>query len=118
RRSGLDWIFTERVLDDVIRPILTMAGNTIRGVYFPLEWGETDGSVTENLQKIIDVHDALTDAEPCVLQHSSGTTGLQKPVMLSHKAILDHVKSYGQALQLREEDKIVSWLPLYHDMGL
>jgi acyl-CoA synthetase (AMP-forming)/AMP-acid ligase II len=52
------------------------------------------------------------------LQHSSGTTGLQKGVALSHRAVLNQVASYSEALALNEQDVIVSWLPLYHDMGL
>ncbi len=52
------------------------------------------------------------------LQHSSGTTGLQKGVALSHRAVLSQIREYGQTLQLAPEDVIVSWLPLYHDMGL
>src|SRR6186997_2184414 len=61
---------------------------------------------------------AITGANPLLLQHSSGTTGLQKPGLLSHRAVLDHVNHYGAALQLTEHDKVASWLPLYHDMGL
>lgn len=52
------------------------------------------------------------------LQHSSGTTGLQKGVALSHGAVLNQLASYSDAIQLTEQDVIVSWLPLYHDMGL
>src|SRR5258708_7632764 len=52
------------------------------------------------------------------LQHSSGTTGLQKGVALSHGAVLNQLASYGQAIKLNADDVIVSWLPLYHDMGL
>jgi acyl-CoA synthetase (AMP-forming)/AMP-acid ligase II len=53
-----------------------------------------------------------------LLQHSSGTTGLQKGVALSHQAVFNQLRSYGKALALTERDVIVSWLPLYHDMGL
>ena len=52
------------------------------------------------------------------LQHSSGTTGLQKGVALSHRAVLNQLASYARAIDLRPDDVIVSWLPLYHDMGL
>ncbi len=52
------------------------------------------------------------------LQHSSGTTGLQKGVALSHTAVLNQIAAYSQAIALNERDVIVSWLPLYHDMGL
>lgn len=53
-----------------------------------------------------------------LLQHSSGTTGLQKGVALSHQAVFNQLDSYGGSLSLVDEDVIVSWLPLYHDMGL
>jgi acyl-CoA synthetase (AMP-forming)/AMP-acid ligase II len=53
-----------------------------------------------------------------VLQHSSGTTGLQKGVALSHQALLNQISAYSAAIQLVEQDVVVSWLPLYHDMGL
>jgi acyl-CoA synthetase (AMP-forming)/AMP-acid ligase II len=56
--------------------------------------------------------------EVVLLQHSSGTTGLQKGVALSHRAVFNQLDAYGNALALNENDVIVSWLPLYHDMGL
>lgn len=52
------------------------------------------------------------------IQHSAGTTGLQKGVALSHRAVLEHLRRLAPALLLRSEDRIYSWLPLYHDMGL
>jgi fatty-acyl-CoA synthase len=52
------------------------------------------------------------------LQHSSGTTGLQKGVAITHRALANQLASYSQAIRLAPEDVIVSWLPLYHDMGL
>jgi len=77
-----------------------------------------------------DIPSAGSEAEPAgawpefdgakiaFLQHSSGTTGLQKGVALSHRAVLNQVEAYGRAIDLRAGDVIVSWLPLYHDMGL
>lgn len=53
-----------------------------------------------------------------LLQHSSGTTGLQKGVALSHRSVFNQLDAYSRALSLDDEDVIVSWLPLYHDMGL
>jgi fatty-acyl-CoA synthase len=52
------------------------------------------------------------------LQHSSGTTGLQKGVALTHTAVLNQLAAYSQAIALHADDVVVSWLPLYHDMGL
>jgi fatty-acyl-CoA synthase len=59
-----------------------------------------------------------TPEDIVLLQHSSGTTGLQKGVALAHRAVLNQVESYKQALHFSPQDVIVSWLPLYHDMGL
>jgi fatty-acyl-CoA synthase len=53
-----------------------------------------------------------------LLQHSSGTTGLQKGVALTHQAVLNQLDTYSQTLHINAQDVIVSWLPLYHDMGL
>ncbi len=58
------------------------------------------------------------DTDIVLLQHSSGTTGLQKGVALSHRAVLNQLQAYGDALALNDRDVVVSWLPLYHDMGL
>jgi acyl-CoA synthetase (AMP-forming)/AMP-acid ligase II len=62
---------------------------------------------------------AWSDIAPTpILQHSSGTTGLKKGVMLSNAAILDQVRAYSRAIDAGRNDVVVSWLPLYHDMGL
>lgn len=52
-----------------------------------------------------------------LLQHSSGTTGLHKGVMLSHEAVWRHNESYNRDLGVNERDIVATWLPLYHDMG-
>ncbi|HMK30285.1 MAG TPA: AMP-binding protein, partial [Terriglobales bacterium] len=61
---------------------------------------------------------SIDPAQAAFIQHSAGTTGLQKGVALSHAAVLNHLNLLGPALDLRENDRIYSWLPLYHDMGL
>ena len=114
-RSGLDWIFTERSLEPILSPLLV--DSTIHGVQFPFEWDITErDAVIEDELKI--TRDNRSGSDAFLLQHSSGTTGLQKPVLLSNKAVIDHVDNYAEAISFTESDKIVSWLPLYHDMGL
>ncbi len=53
-----------------------------------------------------------------LLQHSSGTTSLKKGVMLTHAQIVAQVDAYAASVGLNERSTVVSWLPLYHDMGL
>jgi PAS domain S-box-containing protein len=52
------------------------------------------------------------------IQHSAGTTGLQKGVALPHGAVLKQLEHLASALEISDQDRIYSWLPLYHDMGL
>ena len=51
------------------------------------------------------------------LQFSSGTTGIKRGVLVTDDALLAQLRSYGDALGVTPEDTILSWLPLYHDMG-
>lgn len=57
-------------------------------------------------------------SDEALVQFSSGSTGLQKGVVLTHHAIIEQITSYAAILRLNHEDKIATWLPLYHDMGL
>ncbi|MBL6929554.1 MAG: AMP-binding protein [Rhodospirillales bacterium] len=52
------------------------------------------------------------------LQYTSGSTGAPKGVTLTHANLLANIRAMGVALEVTPDDVIVSWLPLYHDMGL
>ncbi|WP_305042311.1 AMP-binding protein [Geoalkalibacter sp.] len=52
------------------------------------------------------------------LQYTSGSTGNPKGVVLSHANLLANIRALGKAVAVKRSDVIVSWLPLYHDMGL
>jgi 1-acyl-sn-glycerol-3-phosphate acyltransferase len=52
------------------------------------------------------------------LQYTSGSTGSPKGVVLSHANLLANVQAMGKAVSAGPDDVFVSWLPLYHDMGL
>ncbi|MCX9158076.1 AMP-binding protein [Niveibacterium sp. 24ML] len=53
-----------------------------------------------------------------MLQYTSGSTGDPKGVALSHANLLANLRAMGQACRVDANDVFVSWLPLYHDMGL
>jgi len=86
-----------------------LAGQVSCPVYSDLEFSGEIG--------LPDIYTPNPD-EIAFLQHSSGSTGLQKGVALAHGAVLRQIQAYSQAIRLISEDVIVSWLPLYHDMGL
>jgi fatty-acyl-CoA synthase len=52
------------------------------------------------------------------LQYTSGSTGAPKGLAISHRNILANLTAAAAALELTSDDVGVSWLPLYHDMGL
>jgi acyl-CoA synthetase (AMP-forming)/AMP-acid ligase II len=56
--------------------------------------------------------------DAALIQYTSGTTGLPKGVVLSHANILHNLHAIGLASAITPDDVGLSWLPLYHDMGL
>jgi len=61
----------------------------------------------------------ITPEHPCYLQFSSGSTRFPTGVLVTHKALMANAVAITRdGLQVKPEDRAVSWLPLYHDMGL
>lgn len=53
-----------------------------------------------------------------LLQYTSGSTGNPKGVTLTNTQLLANIRAMARAAQVGPDDVFVSWLPLYHDMGL
>ena len=53
-----------------------------------------------------------------LIQYTSGSTGDPKGVVLSHANLLANIRAMGRMMGASSADIFVSWLPLYHDMGL
>ncbi len=53
-----------------------------------------------------------------LIQYTSGSTGDPKGVQLTHANLLTNIRAIGKMLNIQPQDVVVSWLPLYHDMGL
>ena len=56
--------------------------------------------------------------DPALLQYTSGSTGAPKGVTLTNANLLANIRAMSAALAAGPSDVFVSWLPLYHDMGL
>ena len=104
---GADWIVTEH----------TMA----------TELGETLGRtrVLDSVALTERVEDERVASAPCIgpadpffIQFSGGTTGTQKSVPISAAKLFEQLSAYARVLEIGSGDRIISWLPLYHDMGL
>ena len=73
-------------------------------------WSATSERLTDEPQRCSD--------DIALLQYTSGSTGAPKGVALSHSNVLANVHVIGRAIDFSARDVGVSWLPLYHDMGL
>jgi len=64
------------------------------------------------------INDSITKQSLAYLQYTSGSTGTPKGVMVHHQHVIHNCAIYSDAVELEEYQYCVSWLPLFHDMGL
>lgn len=83
--------------------------DTLRGVVTPQQLAASGGTFNGPLIRAQDI---------AFLQYTSGSTGQPKGVILTHANLLANIRAIGEAVQAGSTDVFVSWLPLYHDMGL
>ncbi len=73
---------------------------------------ELAGAVSDGTRPSVEAEDIA------FLQYTSGSTGNPKGVVLTHANLLANIRAMMQAADATPQDVFVSWLPLYHDMGL
>ncbi len=89
--------------------LLSAQVDSLRGVYMPSELDVPDHDHAPIVGRPADI---------AFLQYTSGSTGQPKGVVLTHDNLLANVRAMGRAVAAGPSDIFVSWLPLYHDMGL
>ena len=98
---------------------------------FPAELADFAGEAAMALGVPSRVWDSLVDVVPSdaelpaqdpdevgYLQYSSGSTRFPHGVAVTHRSVLANLRAHGLGLEMAEQDRVISWLPWYHDMGL
>ncbi|MGI9415253.1 MAG: AMP-binding protein, partial [Hyphomicrobiales bacterium] len=100
------------ITDERILPLSTV----MRGLVGDLR----DITTVERLSAAgtIDRPHAAAPGDTALIQYTSGSTGDPKGVVLTHANLLANIRAMGAAVEVTSADVFVSWLPLYHDMGL
>ncbi len=100
---------TTAVFQSKIEPLLATELKSLRVM-------ATDSVADEHAQ---DWQEPALGAEHLAfLQYTSGSTGSPKGVMLSHRNLLHNSALLAEAFEYSSDSHCVSWLPVYHDMGL
>ncbi|HJV26766.1 MAG TPA: AMP-binding protein [Aromatoleum sp.] len=89
--------------------LLATQSATVQRVATPHELAQADGAGTSASPGAQDL---------ALLQYTSGSTGNPKGVMLTHANLLANIRAWSRRIGMSATDTTVSWLPLYHDMGL
>jgi 1-acyl-sn-glycerol-3-phosphate acyltransferase len=109
RNAGVEALITAAEILPVAR-LLAASVESLRVITTP-----------ENLAGTADPHFMVAEVDEddlALIQYTSGSTGEAKGAALTHGNLLANVRAMATVLEAKPEDVFVSWLPLYHDMGL
>lgn len=97
---------------DEIKPLARLIKPQVESLDAVVTVGELSALQGDGERPALHAHDIA------LLQYTSGSTGNPKGVVLSHANLLANIRAMGRAAGVKPDDVFVSWLPLYHDMGL
>jgi acyl-CoA synthetase (AMP-forming)/AMP-acid ligase II len=84
--------------------------------------GEASGATPFSTLMTSDADSSVVDIEPeedlVALPYSSGTTGLSKGVMLSHRNLVANIRQTAECQQITEDDVAIGVLPFFHIYGM
>jgi acyl-CoA synthetase (AMP-forming)/AMP-acid ligase II len=115
RKLGKPFIYTDRKTLERIGAFAGGAGE--QPTYDALASRAFFAEQVDDISRAGKVHDVKPD-DMAFIQFSSGSTSEPKGVVLTHRNILTNARGAGEASRWNEDDAVVTWMPLTHDMGL
>jgi fatty-acyl-CoA synthase len=110
RVSGASALLTTADLVPVLNPVLSRV-STLKNIIDIGSLRRMDATPIEDI--------ATNPDEPCFLQFTSGSTSAPRGVVVTHRNLMANSRCIMESIEINPDlDRCVSWLPLYHDMGL
>ncbi len=121
RNAEARFLFTFRQAEGLarlLRPRVPSLREVVNATHFAEVSPATDESRSTGWRPVQNVAHHARGEDIAFLQYTSGSTGDPKGVTLTHSNLLANIRAIIEAAELTPQDVCVSWLPLYHDMGL